>query len=168
MSKSYSNPSSSDTNSNHFTPDTPDSESWQQYRCRSCNLPKRIPVAPSEAPMTDSLNCKRCESKQQHRADGGSACVAMLDLTENPDVSPAEVMGRLRGGQMVISPVVDDADNEYVRLWPGDETCSACNNPILIADFPESAPFIRLLANQKRKRDTTHCEACLSEVVVNE
>lgn len=162
MSKSYQQ-SSSDTN--HFTPDTPDGD-FQQYRCRSCNLPKRIPITPSEAPMMKPLNCKRCGSKQQHRADGGSGCVAMLNLTENPDVSPAEVMGRLRGGQMVISPVMDG--DEYVRLWPGDEACSACDEPILIGDFPESAPFIRLLANQKRKRDTTHCEACLSEVVVNE
>lgn len=157
---------SSNSEHNYFTPDTPDADAWQQYRCRACNLPKRVAIPPDRAPMTKRLPCARCESRQNHRADGGSGVISVLDLTGNPNISPAEVMGALRSARAVRSPVLEDREDpasDYVMLTPGDEQCSDCEGPILIEQFPPEAPFIRIIANQKRRRGSTYCEPCLSQ-----
>lgn len=80
-------------------------------------------------------------------------------------------MGTLRAARAVRTPVLEDRhdpDSEYVYLVPGDDLCSDCEEPIFIDEYPEEAPVIRLLANQKRRRGITRCEPCFSTVGPNE
>lgn len=159
MSSSYE-PSS---DPNHFSPDTPSGD-WTQYVCTACGLRKRVSIAPSEAEPSIYRICKRCESRQRLRADGGSGKLPMIDLTKNPDVSPAAVLGGLRAGRLVRPPVTDDG--EYVHLVADDAVCPRCEEEPLISldSFGEGAPFFSLLANQKIQRGVTYCAPHHSEV----
>lgn len=141
-----------------FGPSTPSGD-WQQYVCTTCGLPKRVSVRPSVSPMSLYRICKRCESRQRHRADGGSGKLNMIDLTTNTSDSTAAIAGGLRAGRVVRTPVRDDGS--YVELVGEDSACSGCDNLISPDAFGESAPFFRILAQQKRERGETHCPDCI-------
>lgn len=168
MSSSYQNSgSSSDSGVNVFTPDTPDSGDWQQYRCSHCDLPKRIAVKPSMAQRTIPTGCERCGAQTKHHADGGAA-LPMIDLTKNPDISPAEIVGGLRSGRTARTPVTDDG--EHVHLVADDVVCPRCDEDPLIPfdSFGENTPYFSLLANQKLQRGETYCAPHHKEVTSDE
>lgn len=150
------------TETNHFAPDTP-SEDWQQYVCKSCGWKRRVAVAPSEAPMSIYRICKRCESRQRMRADGGSGQLPMIDLTTDTDESPAAILGGLRAGRIVRTPVRDD-DESLVDLTGNDGVCSACETQIEPDAFGPDAPLFSLLANQKMRYGETTCPDCHSDL----
>lgn len=154
--------SGSSSSDNFFTPDTPTADSWQQYRCRSCDLPKRVPVRPSEAKSQIPTHCERCETTTQHRIDGGGGNLPMINLTEDTDISPAAVVGGLKAGRIVRTSVTDGG--VFVELVGGDEICSECDELIPVDDFGEDAPFFNILANQSKLHGGTFCRSCHNEL----
>ena len=144
------------------------SQTFQQYRCTAsgCQGKRRIPIKPSVAPMTKNLNCSLCESRQRHCADGGSGVISVIDLNQNPNISRAELLGKLRAGRAVRTPIREAGpDSPRVHLRGDDTGCSGCGSLIGPDAFGEDAPYYNILAQQKRQRGETHCPDCLSEVM---
>lgn len=150
------------TETNHFSPDMPSGD-WQQYRCTACNLPRRVPIKPSIAPMTLYRTCKRCESRQRLRSDGGAGSISMIDLTTNPNISRAELLGKLRSAHAVRTPIREGGEESPRIVLTGDDTgCSVCGSLIGPDAFGEGAPYYNILAQQLRQRGETHCPDCLT------
>lgn len=152
------------TETNHFAPHTPDGD-WQQYCCTvpGCPGKRRVPVSPSDAPMSKHLNCGVCESRQRMRADGGSGQLPMIDLTTDTNESPAAILGGLRAGRLVRTPVRDE-DESLVDLTGNDGVCSGCETQIEPDAFGPDAPIFSLLANQKKRYGETTCPDCHSDI----
>ena len=150
--------------SNHFGPSTPKTGSWQQYSCTAdgCKGKRRIPIRPSLAPMRKPLNCEWCGSRQEHRADGGSGCISVIDLTKNPAESPAEIIGKMGAGRRVRTPIpeTDDPEGPLVWLSKGDGACSGCDTVFKADTFGENTPLFNILAQMKKATGETYCPDC--------
>lgn len=141
-------------------------DDFQQYRCMAtgCKGKRRVPIKPSLAPMDKHLNCELCGSRQRHRSDGGSGCVDMIDLNQNPDISRAELLGKLRSAHAARTPIREDGpESPYICLRGEDTGCSACGSFIGVEAFGEESPYFRILGQQKRARGETHCPDCIPE-----
>ena len=145
----------------HFSPSTPRSGSWQQYSCGAtgCEGTRRIPISPSNAPMTKSLNCELCGSRQRHRAEG-SAFIEMIDLKTNPSESPAELLGRMQSARRV-KTLVPTADGED-RVWLSrdDVVCASCETLIRPDMYDEDDSFFSILATMKKRSGAAYCPDC--------
>lgn len=143
------------------------SGTFQQYTCTvtGCKGTRRVPINPSLAPMHKHLNCNLCESRQRHRADGGSGVISVIDLNQNPNISKAELLGKLRSAHAVRTPIREGGEDSPRIFLRGEDTgCSLCGSFIDPDAFGEGAPYYNILAQQKRQRGETHCPDCLSEV----
>lgn len=138
------------------------SQTFQQYRCSAsgCQGKRRIPIKPSVAPMTKNLNCSLCESRQRHRADGGSGCVNMTDLKTNPSESPAELLGKIHAARPVKTLVPTEDGEDRICLSRADVVCASCETLIRPDMYEDGAPFFSILGNMKKRLNAAYCPDC--------
>lgn len=87
----------------------------------------------------------------------------MIDLTEDPDESPAEIIGKMGAGHPVRTPIRngDTEESPHVILTTPDSACSECDSVFTADTFGEDTPLFSILANQRLRRGETHCPSCI-------